>query len=501
MLALLSEHGTQDDIYLYNNAQLDAGVYKNRKVYLYDTSKLDTEDSYVGMALAQKALLTPASAENDYTASYQIEINKAHVQLTENGAPITITDTMSDTMTFLGDLIIHSTDTDNNTTTLVYGSDYTYEYDSDTHTLTIQIEDPETNSYKLNYSTQMLNPVSQAKYSNSFVLSWQGKDVRVTTKESSVTDVSSSGATYRITIKKEDELSKILLSGAEFSLNSADGKVMKKGTTDTKGQLVFRTVAGSGQDALILNHHTLYYLQETEAPEGYTLDETKYYFYFCNEKGECTRCRSLRAALPEGVDPEDVHRHENGAFVTITNRQKTHDVTIRKIDASANADGSFDSLTGAEFYLYYENAVLDSDGNPTSVMHRYYAVLDDNGTLTGWNSNISKATKLSVDASGRVKILGLSAGDYYLEEVVAPDGYRKLSEPIGIHMSNTNGLSENSKEAEITTEGGTTILNVKNTSVFEFPQTGGDGISRYISAGLFLILLSAFYIYRRRILS
>ncbi len=492
MLDLLSTYGYTEGITLYNNAELNSGNYLGRKIYLGESAKLDWDAASVGMALAQKTLTDPASAENDYTAAYQIVVNKAHVQLTENGAPVTITDTMSDTMSFAGNLTIQSTDTAGSTSTLIYGSDYTYEYVSDTHTLKIQILNPGTNAYTLNYKTQMINPTSQATYSNSFVLSWQGKDITVATAESNITDVSSSGVTYRITLQKVDEVSKTLLPGAQFGLyNAADDAEKAKGTTDASGLLTFRTVAGTGQGALTLTSHTLYYLQEISPPSGYIPDSEKYYFYFCDENETCEACNTLLSQLPSGMDDQAVHRHKNGAFVTITNKQQTYGFTIRKVDANANKDGTYTALTGAEFYLYYESAVLDGDGNPTDTVRKYYAVLDEDGALIGWNSSIDQASCLAVDSDGLVSIQGLPAGTYNLEESTAPTGYCTLAEAIKLTISEDGELTETSDAAEVSGDEDSLILQVKNARVYELPMTGAaGGISGYRRTGIILMLVN-----------
>ncbi|MCD7843845.1 MAG: hypothetical protein LUG17_04385, partial [Clostridiales bacterium] len=135
MLTLLNTYGHSEKRF-YNNVTLYRGTY-NDVHSLSNTTSLGSATEYVGLALAGKTLETEPTMANDYTASYSVVINTNHLPLTENGADLTITDTLSTSLTFLpSSLNIQATDKDGTTTTLT-SSDYSYTYDSDSHAICV----------------------------------------------------------------------------------------------------------------------------------------------------------------------------------------------------------------------------------------------------------------------------------------------------------------------------------------------------------------------------
>ena len=71
------------------------------------------------------------------------------------------------------------------------------------------------------------------------------------------------------------------LEGAVFALFAGDGTKMAEQTTGEDGNALFQTNSKTG---LIYRTDTLYYIQETQAPEGYGINTAKYWFYFSKQK-------------------------------------------------------------------------------------------------------------------------------------------------------------------------------------------------------------------------
>ncbi len=487
MVDMLSKYGNEGSRF-YNNLNLYSGTKTGTGLSsLRDTHWMRGTSSFVGLTLSDKTLETIPSQENDFTAKYQIAINEDHHLLTLNDEDLVLNDQLSSSLTFVGNLNIVSTDKNDNQSALRQGEDYTYSYDASTHQLIINIKNPGTKSFKITYDAQMLNPQANLEYYNSVKLSWQGEDVEVTTDTGHVTNVSTSGVTYMISILKQDEITKTPLSGATFGLYDAGGKEMASASTKENGQVSFKTIAGASDNALTLRAHTLYYLQETEAPEGYILDNAKYYFYFCDKDGEeCEDCSDLTENLPTGVSVNQIHKETTGSIVTITNEQQIYDFSIKKVDT---ADAS-KTLAGAEFYLYYESPILDADGNPTENMNRYYAILNDENELTGWNASTNQATRITSGTNGIVKVSGINAGTYYLEEVTAPDGYNLLSEviQITISMDGTMTMEKHSGASLSQADDESYMITVMNSAGYSLPKTGGEGVMGYYLIGLLLCL-------------
>ena len=109
--------------------------------------------------------------------------------------------------------------------------------------------------------------------------------------------------------------------------------------------------------------------------------------------------------------------------------------------------------------------------------------------------------------NGKLAILGLAEGTYYLKEVEAPDGYNALSLPIEIKAGEgtrafTIFADENGNVADIQAEDGTykeytlnlTHTVVHNSKGVELPSTGGEGTVMLITIGTLLAICFAVFL-------
>ncbi len=109
--------------------------------------------------------------------------------------------------------------------------------------------------------------------------------------------------------------------------------------------------------------------------------------------------------------------------------------------------------------------------------------------------------------NGKLAILGLSAGTYYLKEVEAPAGYNALSLPIEMKAGEGTKpfvifADENGNVADIQTEDGTykeyrldlTHTVVHNSKGVELPSTGGEGTFWMITIGTLLAIAFAVFL-------
>ena len=123
-------------------------------------------------------------------------------------------------------------------------------------------------------------------------------------------------------------------------------------------------------------------------------------------------------------------------------------------------------LTGAEFRLYDAK----TGGNEIKV------VLVD---ATSNTYRVARANETGVTIkAGKATILGLDAGTYYLEEVVAPTGYNKLTSRVEIIISKIN----NDKTFR------RFITNVENYTGSQLPETGGIGTTLFLTLGSILVI-------------
>ena len=116
---------------------------------------------------------------------------------------------------------------------------------------------------------------------------------------------SAQGASGLLTLFKEDGDDKTPLSGATFALykiNMTTGEVtfIVKKTTDENGQIIF----GNGTEG-VLELNQLYYFTETQAPEGYALENGQYYFMLEGlDKGVYLSQFQRAVLFLDGFEPE-----------------------------------------------------------------------------------------------------------------------------------------------------------------------------------------------------
>ena len=220
-----------------------------------------------------------------------------------------------------------------------------------------------------------------------------------------LTQVADERLTGEATLHKRAAEKNIPLEGAEFTLYRiettdvpetdpdydpenpvrTENVLVETKTTDAGGNLTF--------DNLVWGN---YYLQETKAPTGYQLDETKRYF-------------SLGATSFD-VDGKAIPVD----FPSLTNTREV-EVTLMKVDAR----NSGTRLSGAEFYL--EKELQTEDG-------------------TEWIS--FGQGMYETDENGEIHVL-LTPGNYRVTEIKAPSGYRLDSTPIPFRVTNDGTVEGN----------------------------------------------------------
>ena len=267
-----------------------------------------------------------------YTAHYKITVNEGKLVLT-NGTPLTIHDVMTETLVYIsGSLVITAEDANGNLTTLKQGVDYTVTYDGTggatdehgrpVHILDIVILRPQPVMYILDYDATLTIPtgVTEAvKYTNSATITLWGEKITDTTVEKVYAEINISAKNYKVEMFKTCAESGEPLGGATFGLYNAHGGLITTGVTDADGKLTFQSNIIEG---IILREHILYYMQELQAPPGYQLDDTKYWFCFCNKMDNtCQTCIELTA----GTNAQRIPFEEVGK-VHVTNQLMNYDL-------------------------------------------------------------------------------------------------------------------------------------------------------------------------------
>jgi LPXTG-motif cell wall-anchored protein len=214
---------------------------------------------------------------------------------------------MTDTLAYIsGSLVITAEDINGNVTTLQQGIDYTVTYDGtgnqtdengkEVHVLDIVILQPQPVMYTLDYDTTLIIPdqvTESVKYANSATITLWGEDITDNSTEKVYADINISSKSFKVELCKTSSLTGEPLGGATFGLYNPDGGLITSGVTNDKGQLLFQTNIIEG---IILREHVLYYMQELRAPPGYQLDDTKFWFCFCDKTTDhCDTCEKVIA--------------------------------------------------------------------------------------------------------------------------------------------------------------------------------------------------------------
>jgi hypothetical protein len=290
------DYSIENEVWLQNHRYLPNGVLQSTNV----------ADSLAKVEIPGVFKKELTRDYNGYIANYKITVNESKLVLTD-GSPLTIHDVMTDTLVYIaGSLVITAEDANGNVTTLKQGEDYTISYDgtgnqkdengNSVHVLDIVIQRPQPVTYLLDYDATLMIPpdVTEAiKYNNSATISLWGQQISDTTVEKVYADINIAAQNHTVEIFKNCTVSGAPLPGAIFGLYNAHGGLIASSITDANGKAVFQSNIIEG---IILREHELYYIQEISAPTGYQLDDTKFWFCFCNgTKDTCETCEEISA--------------------------------------------------------------------------------------------------------------------------------------------------------------------------------------------------------------
>lgn len=142
-------------------------------------------------------------------------------------------------------------------------------------------------------------------------------------------------------------------------------------------------------------------------------------------------------------------------------------------------------LENAEFKLY-----KGADANKKYAAFSTATTVDGTSVykLTGWVDSETAATAVVTPASGNIKLEGLDAGTYYLEETKAPVGYNKLTDPITVVIDRGTLPTKAGESVSYTVKYGETtaadhIVRVENKAGAVLPSTGGMGTTLFYVIG------------------
>ena len=257
--------------------------------------------------------------------------------------------------------------------------------------------------------------VTETKAANGFVNTFKPVKVELEYANQTVALVTSNvkgqnqEITGETTLTKEDKdtgnetQGKAEFKGAEYTLFTAkDGQAVKWGEA-FKPELVKGTKASDETVTLTLDEKNQaavkhlaineYYWQETKAPEGYTLDETKY-----------------------PVSIKKVDDSEKNAVIT-------RDVTAKEQVIRFVFD----------FFKFAGSAAGTAETGFNDLTFKV-SPLEGTNEITGAEDEATTAYNEQLGFDGYGKFENLPYGDYLLEEVEAPEGFQEIT-PLEIHST------------------------------------------------------------------
>lgn len=250
--------------------------------------------------------------------------------------------------------------------------------------------------------------------------------------------------------------------------------------TEQKAQL-------SGNDNRIMLLDLSQWIRDNQGSKGQTF--TVKYYAKVNSAAVVETKNS--AKLEYGNDPD------NTTMTTPSEaKTPTYPVQIHKF-ARGEEQGY---LAGATFRLYKTEQDAKDNTNAIAVTGSAgsYTVAEDQKNTKSYDMvSVGNAVTEGIN----LKLNGLKAGDYWLVETEAPDGYNGITAPIKITIAKSADGDVNnwtiSKDSENVSD---KIIKIENTTGTILPGTGGMGTILFTVVGIALVLIVAasFVISRRK---
>ena len=201
-----------------------------------------------------------------------------------------------------------------------------------------------------------------------------------------------------------------------------------------------------------------------------------------------------------GLDNPD----ENEVYITYSNNPNTNDKgNTNTVDVDVYTFGlrilKVDSLDhtkvlqGAEFILYRTISDVTTYAKAEKNEEGVYKI-------SGWVSAKTEATPFITGENGMVRISGLKAGGFFVEETKAPSGYNKLTDPLAVWIqvqeeklksteAGVEKVTASVGNASVTVDAGAGVVTatVENAGGTILPSTGGIGTTIFYIVGGILV--------------
>lgn len=255
-----------------------------------------------------------------------------------------------------------------------------------------------------------------------------------------------------------DELSKGLdfvndATGAACEGNSVKVTVAFEDTTDANTAPTTATIDTNNSKKMSLDLSA--WVRTNQANKGKTFTVT----YYAKVNKDAVVTNNNKASLEYGNNPNDTTTTTPSEAKT-----NTYPLDIKKINKKTK-----ELLADAKFSLYKfetdakngENAIAVTGSNGS-----YVVDADSKNT-------VFESVTTAVGNGYNLHLNGLAAGDYWLVETQAPEGFNKLTDPIKVTITKDGDTNWTVKKNDTAEDD--KIINVENSTGSLLPSTGGRG--------------------------
>lgn len=262
------------------------------------------------------------------------------------------------------------------------------------------------------------------------------------------------GYVYKI----HDELSKGLdfvndVSGTACTGNKVAVKVAFTDGTDASAAPTEAAIATDNSKKMSLDLSA--WVKANQTNKGKTFTVT--YYAKVNKGAEVTN--NNNASLEYGNNPSDTTTTTPSEAKT-----NTYPLDIKKINKKTKG-----LLAGAKFSLY--RSATDAKNGENAI-----AVTGSNGSYVvdaDSKNTVFESVATEVGNGYNLHLNGLAAGDYWLVETQAPEGFNKLTDPIKVTITKDGDTNWTVKKNDTAEED--KIIDVENSTGSLLPSTGGRG--------------------------
>ncbi len=261
--------------------------------------------------------------------------------------------------------------------------------------------------------------------------------------------------------KIHDELS----TGLDF-VNDAAGTALEEGATTVTVAVAFgegstdastapttATLDSTNKKKMSLDLSEWVRANQTNKGKEFTVT------YYAKVNKDAVVTEKNNAKLEYGNNPTDTTTTTPSEAKT-----PTYPLDILKTKKDSNV-----KLAGAKFSLYTSEADAKNGTNPIKVTGKNgNYVVDANSTTTEFESVATE-----VGNGYNLHLNGLAAGDYWLVETQAPEGFNKLTDPIKVTITKDGDTNWTVKKNDTAEED--KIIDVENSTGSLLPSTGGRG--------------------------